>query len=168
MKREENEFDFMGLLTEEISGKKDKSNGVIRLDDSNVYVEKRSRFNGKVKDSYTFGYDDLGDGFFERLALNKIELKLPEKTLLLKTMDHGMLDDFELKLSKKLGLASNQVENVENAENVENVEKEVKIVSNPNPTMDVPEEIRKYHGLYKDGIITEEEFEAKKKELLNL
>ncbi|MBQ2962530.1 MAG: SHOCT domain-containing protein [Methanobrevibacter sp.] len=32
---------------------------------------------------------------------------------------------------------------------------------------DIPGEIRKYHELLKDGIITEEEFENKKKELLN-
>ena len=33
---------------------------------------------------------------------------------------------------------------------------------------DIPDQIRKYHDLYKDGIITEEEFESKKKELLDL
>ena len=36
------------------------------------------------------------------------------------------------------------------------------------PKEDIPDQIRKYHDLYKDGIITEEEFESKKKELLDL
>lgn len=46
---------------------------------------------------------------------------------------------------------------VENSE--DNIEKE---------TLNVSEEIRNFHNLMKDGIITEEEFEEKKKELLKL
>ena len=33
--------------------------------------------------------------------------------------------------------------------------------------IDIPDQIRKYHELFKEGIISEEEFENKKKELLN-
>ena len=33
--------------------------------------------------------------------------------------------------------------------------------------IDIPDQIRKYHDLYKEGIISEEEFENKKKELLS-
>ncbi len=36
------------------------------------------------------------------------------------------------------------------------------------PSMDIPAEIRKYKSLFDDGIITEEEFTAKKNALLNL
>ena len=35
-------------------------------------------------------------------------------------------------------------------------------------TPDIPDEIRKYKQLLDDDIITQEEFDAKKKELLNL
>ena len=40
--------------------------------------------------------------------------------------------------------------------------------SGQNATIDVTEQIRKFKGLLDDGIITQEEFNLKKKELLNL
>ena len=49
----------------------------------------------------------------------------------------------------------------------DDVDENVKIIYKT-PKEDIPDQIRKYHDLYKDGIITEEEFESKKKELLDL
>ena len=100
------EFDFLGLLTESVDGNDNKSNGAIKLDEDSIYIELRSRLNGKVKDAFEIAYDDLNAEDIDRVADNKV-------------------------------------------------------------IADVPAEIRKYHDLLKDGIITAEEFEKKKKELLN-
>ena len=62
-----------------------------------------------------------------------------------------MLSNFENKLKNKLNTGSFVPE-----------EEKIRHV-----IADVPAEIRKYHDLLKDGIITAEEFEKKKKELLN-
>ena len=78
---------------------------------------------------------------------------MADKTLLLKTLDDDMLNDFESRLINKLTTGS--------FETIEEVPAK-QIVR------DIPEEIRKYHELLKDGIITEEEFENKKKELLKI
>ena len=146
------EFDFLGLLTEIIDGKGNKFNGAIKLYDDSIYIEKRSRLNGKVKDAFNVGYDDINDDDIRRVADNKIQFDLPDRNLLLKTLDDDMLNNFEAKLINKLTTGSFEV--------IE--ETQVK-----QAVRDIPEEIRKYHGLLKDGIITEEEFENKKKELLN-
>ena len=63
-----------------------------------------------------------------------------------------MLNSFETRLINKLNTGSFEVEEAPQVQQV---------------VRDIPEEIRKYHDLLKDGIITEDEFEAKKKELLN-
>ena len=39
---------------------------------------------------------------------------------------------------------------------------------NPSNNMSIPDEIRQYKQLFDDGIITKEEFESKKKQLLRL
>ena len=146
------EFDFLGLLTESIDGKGNKFNGAIKLDEDSIYVEKRSRLNGKVKGAFEMAYDDLNIDNIERIADNKVQIKIGSHVLLLKTLDDDMLNAFEDRLKNKLATGSFEIE-----------EKET-----PSIVRDIPEEIRKYHDLYKDGIITEEEFESKKKELLNV
>ena len=145
------EFDFLGLLTEIINGKDDKFNGAIKLDEDSIYVEKRSRLNGKVKDAFEINYDDVCEDDIQRVADNKIQFNLADRTLFLKTLDDDMLNSFESRLINKLTTGSFEVME----------ESPVHIVR------DIPEEIRKYHELLEDGIITEEEFENKKKELLN-
>ena len=145
------EFDFLGLYTETINDDDNTFNGAIKLDEDSIYVEKRSRLNGKVKDIFNIIYADLNEGSIERLADNKVQIKLDDKILLLKTLDDDMLNDFERRLRNKLAFGSFEIKETENVQVVR----------------DIPEEIRKYHELMQDGIITEEEFESKKKELLN-
>ena len=145
------EFDFLGLLTESIGGNDNKSNGAIKLDEDSIYIELRSRFNGKVKDAFEISYDDLNADDIDRVADNKVQLNLEDKTIQLKTLDHDMLSNFETKLKNKLNTGSFVPE-----------EEKIRHV-----IADIPAEIRKYHDLLKDGIITAEEFEKKKKELLN-
>ena len=147
------DYDFLGLLTEIIDGKDNKFNGAIKLDEDSIYIEERSRLNGKVKDAFTIDYDDISQDDIQRLADNKIQFNLADKTLLLKTLDDDMLNNFESRLINKLTTGSFEV--------IE--ETQVKQI-----VRDIPEEIRKYHELLKDGIITEEEFENKKKELLKI
>lgn len=145
-------FDFLGLFTETVDGKADKCNGAIKLDDDSIYFEKRSRLNGKVKDAFKISYDDISEDNIQRIADNKIQFNLAGRTLLLKTLDDDMLNSFESRLINKLNTGSFEV--IEESQSKQMVR-------------DIPEEIRKYHELLKDGIITEEEFESKKKELLN-
>lgn len=147
-------FDFLGLLTETIGGKDNKFNGAIKLDEDSIYIEKRSRLNGKVKDSFKIDYNDLSELNIQRLADNKIQVNLGDKSLILKTLDDDMLNNFESRLINKLTHGSFEAPVEENVA-VQQVQ------------IDIPEQIRKYHDLYKDGIISEEEFENKKKELLN-
>ena len=65
------EFDFLGLLTENIDGNDNKSNGAIKLDEDSIYIELRSRLNGKVKDAFEIAYDDLNADDIDRVADNK-------------------------------------------------------------------------------------------------
>ena len=145
------EFDFLGLLTETIGGKGNKFNGAIKLDEDSIYVEKRSRLNGKVKDAFSINYDDIHEDEIQRIADNKIQFNLGDKIIILKTLNDGMLDNFEARLINKLTVGSFEIDEVPKVQQM---------------VRDIPEEIRKYHELLKDGIITEEEFEEKKKELL--
>ena len=147
------DYDFLGLLTETIDGKDNKFNGAIKLDEDSIYIEKRSRLNGKVKDAFTIDYGDISQDDVQRLADNKIQFNLSDKTLLLKTLDDDMLNNFESRLINKLTTGSFEVIEETQAKQI---------------VRDIPEEIRKYHELLKDGIITEEEFENKKKELLKI
>ena len=147
------DYDFLGLLTETIDGKDNKFNGAIKLDEDSIYIEERSRLNGKVKDAFTIDYNDISQEDIQRLADNKIQFNLADKTLLLKTLDDDMLNSFESRLINKLTTGSFKVIEETQAKQI---------------VRDIPEEIRKYHELIKDGIITEEEFENKKKELLKI
>ena len=135
-----------------IGGKDNKFNGAIKLDEDSIYVEKRSRLNGKVKDAFNIDYDEISEENIQRIADNKIQFNLNDKNIILKTLDDDMLNNFETRLLNKLTTGSFEVEEVPQAKQI---------------VRDIPEEIRKYHELFKDGIITEEEFENKKKELLN-
>ena len=146
------EFDFLGLLTETIDGKANKYNGAIKLDEDSLYIEKRSRLNGKVKDAFEVDYNGLNLDMIDRLADNKIQFNLADRNILLKTLDDDMLNNFETKLKNKLTTGSFEIIEEPQAKQV---------------IVDIPAEIRKYHELLEDGIITEEEFENKKKELLN-
>ena len=70
------DYDFLGLLTETIDGKGNKFNGAIKLDEDSIYIEKRSRLNGKVKDAFTIDYGDISQDDVQRLADNKIQFNL--------------------------------------------------------------------------------------------
>lgn len=146
------DFDFLGLLTENIDGKENTFNGAIKLEEDSIYVEKRSRLNGKVKDAFSINYEDMSTENMDRIADNRIHFDLIGKSFLLKTLDDDMLNNFETRLKNKLTTGSFEV----------NEEPQAK-----QAIIDIPAEIRKYHELYEDGIITEEEFENKKTELLN-
>ena len=92
---------------------------------------------------------------FEQESNNEHKLdkiNLSDKNIILKTLDDDMLNNFETRLINKLTVGSFEIEEVPQVQQI---------------VRDIPEEIRKYHDLLKDGIITEEEFENKKKELLN-
>ena len=132
-----------------------KFNGVAVFEEDGLVLEKRSRLNGKLKESLKVSYDDIPLDGINRPAFNKIEFKLKEAPYALKTIDEDELDEFERKLS-------NRIQGID-----DDVDENVKIVYKA-PKEDIPDQIRKYHDLYKDGIITEEEFEFKKKELLDL
>lgn len=146
------EFDFLGLLIETVGGDENTFNGAVKLEEDSIYIEKRSRLNGKVKEAFNISYDDLKTEMIERIAENRIQLSLSDRVILLKTLDDDMLNNFKTKLTNKLTTGSFEIKE----------EAQVKHV-----IADIPAEIRKYHDLLKDGIITEEEFENKKKELLN-
>ena len=135
------EFDFLGLLTETIGGKGNKFNGAIKLDEDSIYVEK-----------FSINYGDIHKDDIQRIADNKIQFNLSDKNIIVKTLDDDMLNNFETRLINKLTVGSFEIEEVPQVQQI---------------VRDIPEEIRKYHDLLKDGIITEEEFENKKKELLN-
>lgn len=132
-----------------------KFNGVAIFEEDSLVLEKRSRLNGKLKESLKVSYDDIPLDGINRSAFNKIEFKLKDDPYALKTIDEDELDEFERKLS-------NRIQGID-----DDVDENVKIVYKA-PKEDIPDQIRKYHDLYKDGIITEEEFESKKKELLDL
>ena len=132
-----------------------KFNGVAIFEEDGLVLEKRSRLNGKLKESLKVSYDDIPLDGINRPAFNKIEFKLKDEPYALKTIDEDELDEFERKLS-------NRIQGID-----DDVDENVKIVYKA-PKEDIPGQIRKYHDLYKDGIITEEEFESKKKELLDL
>ena len=132
-----------------------KFNGVAVFEEDGLVLEKRSRFNGKLKESLKVSYDDIPLDGINRLAFNKVEFKLKDEPYAFKTIDEDELDEFERKLS-------NRIQGID-----DDVDENVKIIYKA-PKEDIPDQIRKYHDLYKDGIITEEEFESKKKELLDL
>ena len=174
LRRDEKKFDFLGLFTEEISGKKNKSNGAIILNGNKILIEKRSRLNGKLKDSYEIDCDDLAVEDIDRPAINRIEIDLKDRKISLKTLDHEMLDHFEDKLlniieGPKIRESAQNIEDsqISSSSVIESSSKNEIKSDSAISEIDIPDQIRKYHDLYKEGIISEEEFENKKKELLN-
>lgn len=71
--------------------------------------------------------------------------------------------DFSRNISSILDKRINKQIPEQSTKNKTKITKPKKIISKVDPT----EEIRKYYNLFEDGIITKEEFEEKKKELLN-
>lgn len=162
MSRKENKYDFIGILIEEIGGKTSKSNGAVKLAEDHIFVEKRSRWSGKLEDSYEISYDLISGERVNRLTSNKLEIGLEDKNLILRTLDYEELDDFEDKL---LDIVEGETVPQVTVSSKPAVAKPV--VENKISEADIPDHIRKYYDLYKEGIISEEEFENKKKELLN-
>lgn len=138
-----------------IDGDNKKFNGIAVFEEDALVLEKRSRFNGKLKESVKVPYEDIPLDAINRPAFNKLEFNLEGEDYIFKTIDDEELDEFEKKLS-------NRIQGID-----DDADENVKIVYKTQKD-DIPEQIRKYHDLYEDGIITEEEFESKKKELLNL
>lgn len=162
-RRGENEFDFLGLYIEEINGKEDKSNGAIKLREDSIFIEKRSRLNGKVKDSFEVAYDDIVSDGVDRPAKNRLVIQFKDRNVSLKTIDYEMLDSLEDKLFDIIEGPQDVPQDVPQAPQTVIAAKSEEKISE----IDIPDQIRKYHDLYKEGIISEEEFENKKKELLS-
>ena len=131
-----------------------KFNGIAIFEEDGLVLEKRRRLNDKLKESLKVSYEDIPLEGINRPAFNKVEFILEGKTYTFKTVDYGKLDEFEKELSNRI-------------QSIDDIDENVKIIDNT-PKEDIPDQIRKYHELYKDGIITEEEFESKKKKLLEL
>ncbi len=146
----ENNDEFRGLL---IDKDNKKSNGVLIFENDGLILEKRSRLNGRLKESLNVSYDDIPLDGINRIKFNKLEFNLNGEIYSIKTIDYEELDILEKKFSNKIQGLPDIDENAEIPSHV--------------PKADIPDQIRKYHELYKDGIISEEEFESKKKELLN-
>ena len=132
-----------------------KCNGIAIFEEDGLVLEKRSRLNDKLKESLKVSYEDIPLDGINRPSFNKVEFMLEGSTYTFRTMNQDLLDEFEKELT-------NRIRGVD-----EDMDENVKII-NETPEEDVPDQIRKYHELYKDGIITEEEFESKKKQLLDL
>lgn len=162
-RRGENEFDFLGLYIEEINGKEDKSNGAIKLREDSIFIEKRSRLNGKVKDSFEVAYDNIVSDGVDRPAKNRLVIQFKDRKVSLKTIDYEMLDVLEDKLFDIIEGPQDVSQDVSQAPQTVIAAKSEEKISE----IDIPDQIRKYHDLYKEGIISEEEFENKKKELLS-
>jgi len=162
-RRGENEFDFLGLYIEEINGKEDKSNGAIKLREDSIFIEKRSRLNGKVKDSFEVAYDDIVSDGVDRPAKNRLVIQFKDRKVSLKTIDYEMLDVLEDKLFDIIEGPQDVPQDVPQAPQTVIASKAEDKISE----IDIPDQIRKYHDLYKEGIISEDEFENKKKELLS-
>ena len=132
-----------------------KFNGIAIFEEDGLVLEKRRRLNNKLKESLKVSYNNIPLEEINRPAFNKVEFMLEGNTYTFKTGDYEKLDEFEKELS-------NRIQSIDDS-----IGKNVKITDNT-PKEDIPDQIRKYHELYKDGIITEEEFESKKKKLLDL
>ena len=129
-----------------------KFNGIAIFEKDCLVLEKRSRLNDKLKESLKVSYGDIPLNGINRPAFNRVEFKLKDSTYVFKTIDKDKLDEFEKELSNRATAIDDMDER-----------STYKI-----PKGDIPDQIRKYHDLYKDGIITEEEFESQKKKLLDL
>lgn len=140
-------FKFVGLLKDKKESKEKTYNGVVSFKLDSLFVEEFSRISGKLKDSYQILYSDISVDSVERKSFNKLCIEAPNHFLTLRVMDEPMLDEFEKVLKYKL---------------TGKLEKGDVFVST------TVEEIKKYHELYVEGIITEDEFNAKKKQLLDL
>ena len=108
-----------------------KFNGVAVFEEDGLVLEKRSRLNGKLKESLKVSYDDIPLDGINRPAFNKIEFKLKDDPYALKTIDEDELDEFERKLS-------NRIQGID-----DDVDENVKIVYKA-PKEDIPDQIRKF------------------------
>ena len=86
---EENITEYRALLIDENNK---KFNGVAIFEEDGLVLEKRSRLNGKLKESLKVSYDDIPLDGINRPAFNKIEFKLKDDLYALKTIDEDELD----------------------------------------------------------------------------
>ena len=108
MKKEITEY--KALLIDEDNN---KFNGVAIFEEDGLVLEKRSRLNGKLKESVKVSYDDIPLDGIDRPNFNKIEFKLKDKSYSFKTIDEEELDEFEKKLSNRIqGIDDDVDENV--------------------------------------------------------
>ncbi len=141
------DFKFIGILKDKTKDGENTYNGVISFDLDSLFIEEKSRLTGKLKNSYNINYEGISVDKIDRKAFNKLCIDTVNHFLTLRVTDEVMLDEFERVLKFKV---------------TGELDKGEIFVSN------TADEIRKYHELFKEGIITEEEFEAKKKQLLDL
>lgn len=149
-------FRFVGLLNDKTANEEKTFNGVINFDEKNIIIQKKSRLNGKIKDSFEVSYDKISIECIDRKNFNKLEFEVPGHIISLKTIDEGMLDTFQEKLANK----------IQGVGDLATVGEIANSQSNNNLSLDIPDQIRKYHDLFEEGIISKEEFENKKKQLL--
>lgn len=140
-------FRFVGILKDKTKSGENTYNGVISFKEDSLWIEEKSRITGKLKNSYALYYKEISQDKIDRKSFNKLCVDTQNHFLTLKVTDEEMIDEFERILKFKL---------------TGELDKGEIFVSN------TTDEIRKYHELFKEGIITEEEFEAKKKQLLDL
>lgn len=145
-------FRFVGILKDKTANAEKTFNGVIDFDEKNILIQKKSRLNGKIKDSFEISYEDIPIDDIDRKNFNKLEFKVPGHIITLKTIDEEILDKFQEKLANK----------------IQGIDDSTIVGEIANSQLNVPDQIRKYHELFEDGIISKEEFENKKKNLLEL
>lgn len=154
-----NTYKYVGIIKDKVESKEKTYNGEIYFDLDYLKVDESSRLSGKLKNSFKVNYSDISLDSIDRVSLYKLSINVPGHLLTLRVYDEKMLDEFENILKYKLTGELN--ESILGNGSESKLEPKV-IISN------TPNEIREYYQLFKDGIITEEEFEAKKKQLLDL
>ena len=73
-----------------------KFNGVAVFEEDGLVLEKRSRLNGKLKESLKVSYDDIPLDGINRPAFNKVEFKLKDDQYALKMNNYSSLWDCEI------------------------------------------------------------------------
>lgn len=141
------DFKFIGILKDKTNNGESTYNGVISFNEDFLFIEEKSRITGKLKNSYNIPFSEISLDNIDRKSFNKLSINTPNHFLTLRVTDEEMIDEFERILKFKL---------------TGELDKGEIFVSN------TTEEIRKYYELFKEGIITEEEFESKKKQLLDI
>lgn len=116
---------------------------------------------------YSKGILILKDKFIIGLAGNQFEITCKEDANDFKTFYNNIKQIKNNGKTKDIkDLSNNSLNNNLVSKDISTNNEEVKSENTEESVVSVSEEIRNFHNLMKEGIITEEEFEEKKKELL--